>query len=226
VNGTGDAAGALPPQSEEESMYARSTTINATGAAIDAGVAYVRDEVMSLITSIEGCIGMSVLVDRATNRCIATSSWTSQEAMRMSEAQLRSVREEAAQRMGGGSFQVQEWEIAIMHRDHGAPEGACARVTWVRPVEGGLDDMVDQFKNMVLPDLEREDGFCSASMLIDREQNLMCGTVCFESRANLESTRQFAAGRRAAMSERTGAEFVDVMECELAIHHLRVPELV
>jgi quinol monooxygenase YgiN len=206
-------------------MYARSTTVNATGDAIDAGVAYVRDEVMSLITSIEGCIGLSVLVDRQANRCIATSSWESQEAMRMSDAQLRSVREEAAARLGG-SPQVQEWEIALMHRKHDAPDGACARVTWIRPVEGGLDEMMDSFRYLVLPDLEQHPGFCSASMLIDRGQNLVCGTGCFESRADLENTRPFAAERRAAMSARTGAEFVDVMECELAMHHLRVPELV
>jgi hypothetical protein len=206
-------------------MYARSTTINASADRIDAGVGYLRDEVMPMITSIDGCIGLSVLVDRESNRCIATSSWSSLDAMRMSEARLRSVREAAAERMGG-SPQVQEWEIAVMHRDHDAPDEACARVTWVRPVQGGLDEMIDSFKNLVLPDLEQQDGFCSASMFVDREQNLMCGTVCFDSVAALEGSREFAAERRAAMSERTGAEFVEVNECDLAVHHLRVPELV
>jgi hypothetical protein len=63
-------------------------------------------------------------------------------------------------------------------------------------------------------------------MLINREAGLLCGTASFESMATLERNREFGAERRAMMAERTGVEFVDVIECELAIHHLRVPELV
>ncbi len=63
-------------------------------------------------------------------------------------------------------------------------------------------------------------------MLVDRDAGMMCGTVGFGSRASLEATRELAAERRAMMTQRTGIEFVDVMECELAVHHLRVPELV
>jgi hypothetical protein len=55
---------------------------------------------------------------------------------------------------------------------------------------------------------------------------MLCGTVSFESMAAVERSRRSTAERRARMAERTGLEFVDVMEAELAFHHLRVPELV
>ena len=33
---------------------------------------------------------------------------------------------------GVGEPEVREWEIAVLHRDHRAAVGACARITWTR----------------------------------------------------------------------------------------------
>ena len=206
--------------------FARSTSITAQIDRIDEGIRLVDDELMPVMTTIDGCLGVSLLIDRATGRCIATSSWHSREAMRASMDQLQPVRQRLVEAMGGDTPEVQEWEIAILHRDHESPAGAWARVTWASPPRGQLDAAVEEFKGSVLPMLEGQPGFCSASMLVDRETGMLCGTVSFDSMATVEANRQFGAEQRAKMAERTGIEFVDVLECELAIHHLRVPELV
>ena len=198
---------------------ARSTTIMAQPDRIDDGIAQINDELMPMMTDIDGFMGVSLLVDRSSGRCIATSSWESDEAMRASSAQVQPIRQRLVDTLGGASPEVQEWQVAILHRDHESPAGACARVTWARPPAGQLDAAVDAFKTTVMPMLEGLDGFCSASMLINRDSGMLCGTVSFESKATLEATRQFAADQR-------GIEFMDILECELAIHHLRVPELV
>jgi hypothetical protein len=205
---------------------ARSTTIKAQPDRIDEGIALINNELMSMITDIDGCMGLSLLVDRASGRCIATTSWDSEAAMRASDEQLQPVRQRLLETLGGNGLEVQEWEIAIFHRDHESPAGACARVTWARPAAGQLDAGVDAFKTSVMPLLEEQDGFCSASMLINRETGMLCGTVSFDSMATVEGNREFGAEQRARMAELTGIEFVDVLECELAVHHLRVPELV
>jgi quinol monooxygenase YgiN len=206
-------------------MYARSTTINGKPECLDAGIGLC-NELLPQITSTHGCLGMSVLVDRSTGRCIATSSWESEEAMRASSDQLQPMRERLLETLQGDGITIAEWEIAIMHRDHDAGDQACARITWAKPPEGMLDTAVEAFKANVLPLLEQEDGFTSASMLVDRQNGMLCGTACFDATAALEANREFGAQQRAAMAERTGIEFVDVIECELAVHHLRVPELV
>jgi hypothetical protein len=193
---------------------------------INAGIALVNDELMRMMTDIDGCMGLSLLVDRSSGRCIATSSWESEEAMHASNEQAQPVRQRLLETLGGDGLEVQEWEIAILHRDHESPAGAAARVTWARPPAGQTDAAVDGFNTEVLPLLENQTGFCSASMLINREAGMLCGTVSFDSMATVEGNREFAAERRAKMAERTGTEFVNVMECELAVHHLRVPELV
>ena len=105
-------------------MYARSTTIMARPESIDAGIAQVRDEVMPTILEMDGCIGLSMLTDRESGRCIATSAWRSEEAMRATDEELRPIRDRIAATMGGDP-QVQEWEIAVLHRDHRSVAGAC-----------------------------------------------------------------------------------------------------
>jgi quinol monooxygenase YgiN len=195
---------------------------------IDDGIALVKDELMSLVTHIHGCMGLSLLVDRASGRYIATSSWESEEAMRASDNndQLQPVRQRLLDTLGAESLDVQEWEIAIFHRHHESPAGACAQVTWARPQSGRLDAAVDAFKTDVLPLFEINTGFCSASVLINRETGLLCSTLGFDSWTTAQANRESSAEQQARMAERAGIEFVDVLECEIPFHHLRVGEQV
>lgn len=82
-------------------MYARSTMITAVPASIDAGIAQLRDDVMPRLVEMEGCIGLSMMVDRETGRCIATSAWQSEEAMRATDDALRPIRDRLAETLGG-----------------------------------------------------------------------------------------------------------------------------
>ncbi|MDT5388779.1 MAG: hypothetical protein QOE04_2420, partial [Mycobacterium sp.] len=112
-------------------MYARTTTFQAQPSSIDAGIAHVREIVMPALERLDGYTGLSLLVDRSSGRCVATSAWQSEEAMRGSAESIRPVRERAAE-IFGGSTDVEEWEIAVLHRDHRSNEGACVRATWVK----------------------------------------------------------------------------------------------
>ena len=115
-------------------MYARSTTIEAQPSSIDAGITYVRDVVMPDLQKFGGCLGVSLLVDRGSGRCIATSSWQDEQGMRAGARAIRPMRDQMAHTFGG-SPTVDEWEIAVLHRDHRSGPGAGVRATWltVRP---------------------------------------------------------------------------------------------
>jgi hypothetical protein len=204
-------------------MFARSTSITGSPDRIDPGIELVRDEVMPAMSQMRGCVGMSVVVDRESGRCIATSSWESMDDMRASYDQLTPMRERVAEILGGAPT-VDEWEVALMHRDHRSGDGACCRVTWGQTSD--VDRVVEGFRDQILPQIEQMDGFCSASMLVDREGGRTCGTVTFDSRAALEGSRDAAAQMRSRASEMFGVEFMDVAEFDLAMAHLRLPELV
>jgi hypothetical protein len=180
---------------------------------------------MPMLEGMDGCIGLSMLVDRSSGRCIATSAWADENAMHASDGQLRSSRERAAEMMGGGRPQVDEWEIAVLHRDHPSERGACVRCTWLRTDRQQLDRMVDYWKTTILPGLETFDGFCSASLLIHQSGRAVT-SVTFDSREAMERSREQADSMRERGKRDTGVEIEEVGEFELALAHLRVPELV
>jgi hypothetical protein len=205
-------------------VYARSTTVLAHLKSIDAGVAHIRDEVMPTLLGMEGCIGLSMLVNRNTGRCIATSAWRTREAMLASERQLRPVRDHVAEILGNRP-QVDEWEIAVLHRDHTSRSGACVRASWVRMAPAQADRVVDVYRMGLLPVMQDYDGFCSASLLVDRASGLAVSSVSYDSLESMQRSREKSDALREAGAREAGVEIVEVCEFELALAHLRVPEM-
>jgi quinol monooxygenase YgiN len=206
-------------------MYARSITIMGDPGRMDDGIAYVRDEVMPAITAMDGCVGLSMLVDRDTGQCIVTSSWRSEDTMRASDLHLAPIRRRGGEVMGGLP-RVEEWEVAVMHRDHEAPEGSCCRVTWMRLNHGDFERGMGLYRSAMLPEMESLEGFCSASLLINRENDRACSTTTYDSRAAMEASRDRAWTIRDAGIREAGVDVLDVVEADLVLAHLRLPELV
>jgi quinol monooxygenase YgiN len=200
-------------------MYARSTTFQGKPENIDAGIKFVKTEVAQAMDRIDGCRGLSLLVDRQTGECIATSSWDSEEAMAASDKHLRPIRDRGRD-VVGGSMQIDAWEIVVLHRTH---HGANCRVSWLK---GDVDAMIGTFRVGIIPQLERTPGFCSASLLVDRSNDLGCATTAWEDRAAMESSRLAADDMRSRLATDSAGEIVRVQEFDLAHSHLHVPEMV
>ena len=170
-------------------MYARSTTIQAQPSSIDDGMAYVRDEVMPALKAMDGYVGLSLLVDRESGRCIATSSWETEEAVRTSTEQAAPLRDQARERFGGDDVMVDQWEIGAMHRDHRSGDGACVRATWIKMPRDQVDRAIEFYRTSVLPSLEDLEGFCSASFLVNRATGRGVSSATFDSREAMEAQR-------------------------------------
>jgi quinol monooxygenase YgiN len=206
-------------------MYARSTTIRGNPQRVGDGIAYMRNEVLPVMRTMDGFVGLSMLVDREAGHCIMTSAWEDTRAMRSSAHRVQPMRMQMVG-MFGGEPEVQEWEIAVLHRAHETHEGSWARVTWTRgdPAEG--ERMLDRYRSELMPRIQQLPGFCSLSLLIDRDTGLAVGTTTFDDRSALEGSREQARSLREDSARTMGREMVDVVEMELVLAHLRVPETV
>ncbi|MCW2512793.1 MAG: Antibiotic biosynthesis monooxygenase [Mycobacterium sp.] len=205
-------------------MHARTTTIEATPSSIDAGVAYVRETVMPLLDGLDGYIGLSLLADRSSGHCITTSAWESEDAMRASAAAVQDVRNRAAEAFGGGAPTIEEWQIAVLHREREAGEGACVRVTWADVDPAQIDAGIEVYKSM-LSSMQDFEGMCSASLLVNRASGHGVSSIAFESADALEYNRANLERLRGSGSDEAGAQILEERDFDLMIAHLRVPEM-
>ena len=203
-------------------MYARSTTMRGRPQVVDDLTGFIRDEVMPTVTQLDGCVGLSLLIDR-DGRCIATSAWESERTMLASAERVAGLRERATV-MFGVTTEVREWEIAVLHRAH--QDGACARVTWTRTDPANLDRMIDAYRESLMPWWEETPGFCSNSLLVDRADGRCVSTVVFENHDAMAHTRDQFTTLREEFAERMGMDLLEVAEFDLVLAHLRVPETV
>src|SRR4029079_12173550 len=118
------------------------------------------DGVMPALQAMAGYVGLSLLVDRESGECIATSAWETEGAQRASAERAAPLRDRAAEAFGG-SVTLGVWEIGVLHRDHHSADGACVRATWIRVPPDQVDRAVDFYRTSVLASLEDLDGFCS-----------------------------------------------------------------
>ena len=207
-------------------MHARSTTVHGNPAAVEVGIAYVSEAVMPTVLEMEGCIGLSMLVDRDSGRTIITSSWADAELMHQSALNMKDVRRRTAEILCG-TTEVQEWEIAVLHRQcltgHTHP---CTRVVWTEGDPADMDHMIDTFRMTLLPGLDELPGFCSVSLLVDRATGRSAMSTTYDSRAEMERAAEAAMRIREEIAPAMGVRITDMATFDLVLHHLRVPETV
>ena len=210
-------------------MFARSTWIQARVPSLDAGVDMIRNEVLPAVQAMDGCIGLSMMADRKSGRCIVTSAWESKDAMHASDSAVAHLRERAGKLLGGEPY-VEEWEIAALHRHHHSHQGACARVVWMHGMPPATAEKIEQsrdfFKMAMLPTLEQTEGFCSASLFLDPATMRTVSSVVWDSRAAMEASRDSAAKLKESARSQLAVDILDVAEFDLLIAHLRAPEMV
>ena len=191
---------------------------------IDAGIAHFRDATWPILQRIDGCLGMSLLVDRGSGRCIATNSWRTKEAMHASAEVMLPQHKQAAEILGGSPID-NLWQIAVMRRDHRSGPGACVRATWLKARPELFESAIDFYRRAMLPAIEDFDGYCSASLMVDPTAARAVSSVTYDSLAKMEQSADVTGSLQTAMLHDLGLDQADVGEFQLALAHLRVPRI-
>ncbi|HEY4605820.1 MAG TPA: hypothetical protein VIH08_15935 [Blastococcus sp.] len=206
-------------------MFARSTTILGNPQNLDAWRAYVHDTVMPAVLQMDGCVGLSMLCDRDSGLAITTTAWADAKARRTSADKVLALRAREAEILGGAP-EINEWEIAVLHRLHATTEEACACVVWGRGDTAAMDRLVHAFPMAVLRQVDELPGFCSMSVLVNREDGRTAISMTYANCTEMERASDQALVMRERFTEQTGIEVTETATFDVALVQMRVPEMV
>lgn len=180
---------------------------------------FQRDESVPAILAMPRCIGMSVLGDRTSGMCIVTTAWQSRDDMHASVSKIRPIRERTGKILGAAP-ELEEWEVAAMHRQQGSATATCARVTWLKVESSAADLLIDDFVSITLPALNQIRGFCGASLLVNREWGRAAVSVAYDNPDAVNSRLARSDGK-----SQLGTNIITVRDFDTVMPHLRVPDL-
>jgi heme-degrading monooxygenase HmoA len=207
-------------------MYARTATLRGRQNAMDEAITFVEQEWLPSTTGLDGCTGMSMLAGRRSGRCIVTTGWETEQAMRASEEAMRASRARLGKILGAVPV-VSQWEVALMHRARPPGEHPACRVTWTAlrdPAQ--VDEDVATFRMALLPRIEALPGFSSVSLMVDRLSGRAVAAVTYVDGEAKRAAAQQADAMQTEYVRSMGGRITDVAEMGLVIAHLRIPETV
>lgn len=203
-------------------MYARTTLIDIAASRVNELVTIVEGGLRGLAVSLPGSLGLSLLCDRASGRCVVTTAWDTERAMRDSFVPLTTASDEIGRRLGGTPV-PEEWEVADLHRLRRSGPGFWSRSTRVEFEPLDAEAVLQIYRSTTVPELELLTGFCSATLLLDCARGRGVSTVTYDSYAALAGSRHRAGEIRRTSTEKAHARVGEVMELEVAVAAITVP---
>jgi heme-degrading monooxygenase HmoA len=200
-------------------MYTRLLTFrNVTD--IDAGIAYLRDEVLSILDEQHGFRGVTASADRPGALMGILSLWETESDRSASDSALGKAREEAVKIMGGELTSVENLEQVAEHIVRPPVVGCSLIVTRLSMDPASVDENITFFKSEMIPRISNEPGFCALRNMVDRGSGRsMVGTV-WQDRQSMDAFASGMAERRAPAVAR-GITFDETTFREIVLAELR-----
>lgn len=194
-------------------MYARVITL--TGVKdVDAAVAYLKETSLSVVRSQRGYKGITASADRSAGLVGILSMWETAADRDASNSALAKVREEARSQLAD-DMKVETFEERVLHVNRPPTVGSRLRVTRFSADPGKIDELVEYFKQEIVPQVESVPGFRALRNLVNPETGEgVVGTVWDDEQglqaaeAAVQKLRPEVAARGVTLGETSIREIV------------------
>jgi heme-degrading monooxygenase HmoA len=182
---------------------------------IDAGVAYIRDEVIPMMIAQHGFRGVSVSADREGEVLGALSMWASEEDLESSDGALDKARDGAV-KIVGGVMTVETYEQTTEAMARLPVAGNALVVTRMTVHPSSIDDYIASFERNLLPTIEAQPGFCAIRTMVNRRYGRCVVGIVWEDRRALDEYMVSMPGVREIALDR-GVRFDELSLREIVL---------
>jgi heme-degrading monooxygenase HmoA len=199
-------------------MFTRLLTFTGTDN-IDAGVTYLRDEVLPVLHAQRGYRGVTASASQSERVIGILSLWDTEADRDASDSALGKARQEAA-KLVGGDLSVETFELMVAEIREPADVGSALMVTRLSMEPAKIDENLGFFKSEVLPRITAAPGFRALRNMINRQSGEgVVGSAWADHDAMMAASEQAMARRPEAISR--GVNFGETSYREIVFADLR-----
>jgi hypothetical protein len=199
-------------------MFTRLLTFTGTDN-IDAGVTYLRDEVLPVLHAQRGYRGVTASASRSERVIGILSLWDTEADRDASDSALGKARQEAA-KLVGGDLSVETFELVVAEIREPADVGSALMVTRLSMEPAKIDENLGFFSSEVLPRIMAAPGFRALRNMINRQSGEgVVGSAWADQDTMMAASEQAIARRPEAISR--GVNFGETSYREIVFADLR-----
>jgi heme-degrading monooxygenase HmoA len=199
-------------------MFTRLLTFTGTDN-IDAGVTYLRDEVLPVLHAQRGYRGVTASASRSERVIGILSLWDTEDDRDASDSALGKARQEAA-KLVGGDLSVETFELLVAEMREPADVGSALMVTRLSMEPAKIDENLGFFTSEVLPRITAAPGFRALRNMVNRQSGEgVVGSAWADQDAMMAASEQAMARRPEAISR--GVNFGETSYREIVFADLR-----
>jgi heme-degrading monooxygenase HmoA len=207
-------------------MFVRMTRAQTSPERIDEAAKIWKEQVLPAARQQAGCAGAILLADRATGQSVTATYWTSETALRASDADAEARRGQIAQSTGGEIVEVDRFELVVWERTAPPKANTFVRVNDIKGVPAKIDDGIRFVNEQVAPAVRQLKGYRSLVMGVNRETGRVFVTTVWESAEDRAASEAALSEQRRQGGQALGAESVKVDNFEALMVELEVPATV
>ncbi|HEX4864758.1 MAG TPA: hypothetical protein VFV02_11830 [Acidimicrobiales bacterium] len=173
-----------------------------TGATnIDAGLDFVKTEALPRLRQQKGYRGLSASGDRSSGTLNVLTQWDSEADMDASESAIEKVRQDAVDQTGG-QMTVERYEQLVFEVKTPPTPGAKLHIREIKMDPSKIDENLEFFKQVIVPELKNSPGFLALRNLMNRATGEGRVGTTWADDASLQAQLAQTEQRRSRAAER------------------------
>jgi heme-degrading monooxygenase HmoA len=182
---------------------------------IDAGVDYLRHDVLPTISAQHGFRGISCSADREGGVLGTLTMWATEEDLDASDSALDKARDGAI-KIVGGVMTVEGYEQTTEAIVRVPVAGNAIVITRMTVHPSTIDEQVAFFERDLVPTIEAQPGFCAMRTMVNRRYGRCVVGIVWDDRRNLEAYMTSMPGARDVAQSR-GIRFDELSYREIVL---------
>jgi hypothetical protein len=164
-------------------QHVRLYGITAGPPALDECIGFIELQVRLMVESMQGSVGMTLLVSRPSGTAVLESFWATHETLLASREPTAPIRDEMARR-AGEPVTEREYHVPVFEREGQLLAGQAARLSRMEVKPSSMTDVIEVFADTAVPQQAELPGFRGALLFTDRDQgHLVSESVWADPRA-------------------------------------------